>query len=562
VDEWPPTARLALLGLQYAVMDALYLVLVAIVLRSTDLSPADRVSMMGMACVGAAIGTALQALPRGPVGSGFLAPPVYSAIFLAPSVMAAKIGGMPLVFGMTIFAGIVEVAVGLLLLRLRFVVTPVLSGLTVFIVGLQLGIIAIGQTLDVRHQAFAGFPVHLAVACGTLLTCVSLSIWGRGGFKLLGTLVGLIVGMTGAYAAGLLPIDRMAEFATASWVAIPVPLGRYDFDVGLAPAFFAAGVAAALRAVGVVTTCQRANDAAWRRPDMTNARRGVLADGLANIIGGGIGTPGMNVAPSLVGISTATGATSRVIAFAAAAILLVFAVSPKLSGFFLLVQSEVAGGLLVFTSCFMISGGMEIMLAKRPDGRAVYVIGISTLLSLGRTLFPRYFDDLSPALRGVTDSSLALGLTAALVLTLLFRLGTVQRARIAWNTRAATIDATKTFLADQGQHWKIPKESLDAAVRQVGEVLGYFVRTHQGGLDGELQAAYDGLQLRIDLVHWGRAGTPPPMPEAPLAARDDLDNEEAAAVLGLRHFVHGLMAERTQLKVRRGRVMVRLVYSA
>ena len=63
---------------------------------------------MGIACVGLAIGTLLQALPRGPVGSGFLAPPVFSAIYLAPSVLAAEKGGMPLVFGLTLLAGAVE----------------------------------------------------------------------------------------------------------------------------------------------------------------------------------------------------------------------------------------------------------------------------------------------------------------------------------------------------------------------------------------------------------------------------------------------------------------------
>jgi hypothetical protein len=46
-------------------------------------------------------------------------------------VLAAQIGGMPLVFGMTIAAGMMEVAIALLLTHLRVVITPVLSGLTV-----------------------------------------------------------------------------------------------------------------------------------------------------------------------------------------------------------------------------------------------------------------------------------------------------------------------------------------------------------------------------------------------------------------------------------------------
>lgn len=60
-------------------MDAIYLVLVAIILRAAHVDAATSVNLMGIACIAVAIGTALQALPRGPVGSGFLAPPVFSA---------------------------------------------------------------------------------------------------------------------------------------------------------------------------------------------------------------------------------------------------------------------------------------------------------------------------------------------------------------------------------------------------------------------------------------------------------------------------------------------------
>jgi hypothetical protein len=67
----------------------------------------------------------------------------------------------------------------------------------------------------------------------------------------------------------------------------------------------------------------------------------------------------MSIGPKLGRISGATGATSRVIGFAASVVLLAFAFSPKLSDFFLLVPQEVAGSLLVFTASFMISGGMQ-----------------------------------------------------------------------------------------------------------------------------------------------------------------------------------------------------------
>ena len=141
----------------------------------------------------------------------------------------------------------------------------------------------------------------------------------------------------------------------------------------------------------------------------------------------------MSIGPSLVGVSGATGATSRVIGFAASIALLVFAFSPKLSGFFLLVPQEVAGSLLVFTASFMISGGMQVMLSRPVDTRAVYVIGVSTLLALSENVFPGYFRELPAVVRSFTGSPLALCLSAAIGFTLLFRIGSRQTAEISWN---------------------------------------------------------------------------------------------------------------------------------
>src|SRR6266403_3746177 len=214
VNEWPPPVRLVLLGFQYAVMAAMYLILVAIILRHAHVTQATSVDAMGIACVGLAIGTALQALPRGPVGSGFLAPPVFSAVYLAPSVLAAQIGGMTLVFGMTLFAGVIEVLVAVALDRIRVVITPVLSGLTVFVVGLQLGVVGIGETLDVQHETLPTFPLHLIVTTLTLMVCIALSIWGRGTLKLLCSSLGLVAGMASAWAIGLIDPSRLAAIGS------------------------------------------------------------------------------------------------------------------------------------------------------------------------------------------------------------------------------------------------------------------------------------------------------------------------------------------------------------
>jgi xanthine permease XanP len=563
LNEWPPLPRLAMLGFQYAVMDAMYLVLVVIIMRHAQVSPTVGVNLLAVACLGLAIGAVLQSLPRGPVGSGFLAPPVFSAIFLAPSVLAAQIGGMPLVFGMTLFAGAVEVLTAIVLKRLRVLITPVLSGLTVFVVGLELGVVGIGETLDVAHEGLPTFPLHVTVAALTLLAPICLSIWGRGALKLLCSLCGLAVGMIGAALIGLVGHLQLATVGAASWLTLPRPAtAGLAFDLGLAPAFLAAGIAAALRTVGVVTTCQRINNAAWQRPDTSNIQRGVLADGLANVIGGALGLPGMSVGPSLVGISGVTGATSRVIAFAAALVLLIFGFSPKLSGLFLLIPQEVAGSLLVFTACFMISGGMQIMLSRAIDTRAVYVIGVSTLLALSESVFPTYFTDLPRAVHSFTSSPLALSMGAALVLSLFFRLGTRQITSIDWDDSDAAIAAAIASLREKMQGWKVNAGLVDTSAEQAREVIGYVVKHHSHHAEGKLRGLYNGLELRIEISYRGSPTAHLPavrQPHAPIGG--ELDDEEAAAYVGLRNFLRSMRVDRQQIKARKTEVVARLFYA-
>jgi xanthine permease XanP len=562
VDEWPPPLRLVLLGFQYAVMAAIYLILVAIILRHAKAAQGTGIDAMGIACVGLAIGTALQALPRAPVGSGFLAPPVFSAVYLAPSVLAAEIGGMPLVFGMTLFAGVVEVLVALALNRLRAVITPVLSGLTVFVVGLELGVVGIGETLDVADQALPTFPFHLIVTTLTLMVCVGLSIWGRGTLKLLCSSLGLIAGMAAASVIGLIDPEKLATFGQAPYLALPRPAFMHvSFEAGLLPAFLASGVAASLRAVGVITTCQRINNAAWRRPDRANIRKGVLADGLSNVVGGALGVPGMSAGPSLVGVSGATGATSRAIGFAASIVLLVFAFSPKLSGFFLLVPQEVAGSMLVFSASFMISGGMQVMLSRPVDTRAVYVIGVSTLLALSENVFPGYFRNLPASVRSFTSSSLALCLSSAIALTLLFRLGTRQVGEIVWNDLEDSIASAIAFLRNKAQAWKIAASLIEISAAHTRDVIAYILKNHSRHPVGILRVIYDGVDLRVDIIYRGTRTVHLPVARDDLVPIDtELDNEEAAAYVGLRNFLRGLAVDRHQITIEKGRMVVRLFY--
>src|SRR5438105_10751117 len=94
------------------------------------------------------------------------------------------------------------------------------------------------------------------------------------------SMLGIVLGMVGSLALGLVSTDSMGSFLNAPMVAIPEPhYLAYDFRFSLIPAFLMAGCAAMLRTVGVITTCQKINDADWKRPELKSIQAGIVADG-------------------------------------------------------------------------------------------------------------------------------------------------------------------------------------------------------------------------------------------------------------------------------------------
>ena len=135
VEETPPLPVTILNGLQHAGVLTINLVYPLLVFRALDL-PIEAVTSLisaGMLVLGLA--TLLQSWRLGPIGSGFMCPSAtFTATYLAPSLLAAKTGGIALVFGMTIFAGVLEAALAPFLNRLRAIFPPEVSGLVIFII--------------------------------------------------------------------------------------------------------------------------------------------------------------------------------------------------------------------------------------------------------------------------------------------------------------------------------------------------------------------------------------------------------------------------------------------
>lgn len=100
-----------------------------------------------MALFASGVSTFVQCRKLGPVGAGLLCIQGTSFSFIGPIITAGLAGGLPLIFGVCIVASPVEMIVSRTFKYLRSVITPLVSGIVVLLIGLSLikvGVVACG----------------------------------------------------------------------------------------------------------------------------------------------------------------------------------------------------------------------------------------------------------------------------------------------------------------------------------------------------------------------------------------------------------------------------------
>jgi NCS2 family nucleobase:cation symporter-2 len=397
------------------------------------------------------VATFLQALRLGPVGSGFMCPATFSATYLAPSLLAARSGGLALVFGMTIFAGMLEAALAPFLNRLRAIFPPEVSGLVIFMIGISGGIAGLRSLLGTNAAPVP--PTEWIVGILTLGTMIALNVWGKGPASMFCALIGLVAGYIASSVTGLIDSHVMSAVATTPWIGLPAIHLERSFDLAMAAPFAIASLATAMKAAGTITICQKMNDADWVRPDMKSITAGVLADGASTVLAGVAGALGTNTSTPAVGLAAATGVASRKVAFAVGIIFILMGFLPKLPALLGLMPRPVVVAALLFAVSFVMINGLQIMTSRLLDSRRTVIIALSTIAGIAVEVFPSISASAPPGLRPVVGSSLVLATVFALGLNLLFRIGVKKTATLRIEDAAPDPDKIGDFFQTQGAKW-------------------------------------------------------------------------------------------------------------
>ncbi len=431
VDDSVPPGVLALLAVQHIFLMSSSIVLPIVLVNEIGGSFMDVRAVVALTMIACGIGTILQALRLPGLGSGFLCPNLCGPNFFAASMTAAWLGGIPLMRGMTIFAGLVEIVFARFVHRLAFLFPAEVTGLVVFMVGV--GLIPVGVSRFL-HIDFSGEPIDnasLMVAVATLFIMIALNVWGGKQIKLYALLIGMAAGYVLSAATGQLTMEVFAEVSRAPWFGVPQLDSMFElsFDWSLAPLFIIVSICGALKSYGNLVLCEKVNDEDWKEPDMPRIGRGLTADGLCVTLSGVLGGLPSDTSASNVTFSAASGATARVIGFAAGGLFAVLGFSPKLSALLSIMPAPVSGAILVFVVCFMMISGLAIMLANKPDTRKTFVLGTALCFGLSLDILPQLYASVTPWMRPLFESSLTLSTVVAVILLQLLRFGSAESTK-------------------------------------------------------------------------------------------------------------------------------------
>lgn len=282
----------------------------------------------------------------------------------------------------------------------------------------------------------------------------------------------------------------------------------------------------------------------------------MLADGLGSVVSGLLGGIGQNTGPSLVGISKASGATSRHIAFTAAGVMVIVAFIPAVGGLFIIMPKAVIGAALVVTASFMITGGIQIMVSRDINTRGTFTIGIAMLLGLSKEVHNDFFDNVPRLIQPFTSTALSLAVTAALILHLVFRIGIRKTASYAIDHSAEPGENVDILLQKRGADWGLSADTLARASVSTMQLLLHLQDSKLILGDLKIDLSYDEIDL---IVHIDYAGNILTLPNIGVKRRVFLEEESFS--YGLADFLTGVFPDHMESSAHGNDVRIKLIFS-
>ena len=422
-NQIPPAAPLFFSSLQHMLLIlSLGMAMPVSIARAAglDLQLSGSLLAASLFCMG--FSSILQTVRGRFIGSGYQSLSVADSAALSACILAAEIGGVPLVLGMTIFSGVLRFALGSFTFKLRRFFPAEVTGTMIFILGINLVPTALKNFLGSAVEGVYD-PMHLVVAIATLVFMLSCTLFLKP-LKPYTALLGILFGFVLSAVTGVFDISALNQISGQAVVALPIYSQlSYDFDFSVLIPFVVITVAGVVDNIGDFSACQSADDPNFRKPDWRSIESGIRGNALGTALSGLLGGPIQSTATTNIGIAGASGITSRIVAYVAGIMLMAASFFPGLTNLLSMIPTPVLGAVLLYSGCYIMSGGFSALSECVLDDRRIFTIFLSVFFAIS-TLIPGLYSFLPESVSTVLVSPMVMGVCVLLITTLLSRIGT------------------------------------------------------------------------------------------------------------------------------------------
>ena len=319
--------------------------------------------LVSMSLFASGISTFIQCRRIGGIGTGLLCIQGTSFSFIGPIISAGMLGGLPLIFGTCIVASSVEMVISRILKYTRKIITPLVSGIVVTLIGMSLikvGITACGGGVSAQSNGTFGSFENLGLALLVLILIILFNRSSNRYLRMSSIVIGLIIGYLVAWGLGRIDFSAVQSFGGFN---IPLPF-KYGLDFDFS-AFIALGL------VFLITAIEAYGD--------------ITANSLIS------GEP-------VVGLFPSVG--------------LIFSLMPE----------PVLGGATLLMFGTVASAGIRIIAAQKINRKATLVIALSFALGLSVEMVPEILCQFPESIKNIFSSGITTGGVTAIISNALIRM--------------------------------------------------------------------------------------------------------------------------------------------
>lgn len=457
-DDTIPKTTLLFTIIQHLFAIAVYMTYPVIISAAIAGTADVTANLISLTLIGCGITTLVISSKR--FGTGFPMPIIPNSSYLPASVLAAGAGGIPLLSGMLIVSGILEMIISRFTIFFRRVFPEEVTGVVLFLLGISI----IPFAFPLFFGSVDGGAADLESTVVGFITLVSIILFGvipKRFFKFYSTILGIGVGMIVAIILGVFSLETFQEVAGLSLFAIPTPafLSGYAFDATLIPPFIIGVICIIMKTAGNLTLLS----AYTKNGNRKTLSRGLFIEGAGLSLTGALGGIGVGTSTSDAGLVVSTGIASRKFGVGIGILLIIFGFMPFFGWMFYILPRPILGAVLIYAVTFVMIGGIQSISSLMLDTRRTFVVILPILFGVSSAICPYLYSDLPSWASLFLASPLTAGSIAVVLLGLLFRVGIPHKM----TTHPKKRGDAQEFILECSKLWTLNKLQASAIAHEI-----------------------------------------------------------------------------------------------